>query len=156
MELCDVESARAKVQRTARGEQGQIVVGFTSSAPFHPFVPRVLRMFREENPRVSVVLEEGGTVDLVTALRGERLDAAFIRSLIPDGEGVSVHALLDEDMCAALPAGHRLARGKKSAPLELADLAHEPFVLYRRASGPGLNQSRDHPAHLRPRVFRGK
>ncbi len=136
--LGDVENARAKVQRTARGEQGQIVVGFTSSAPFHPFVPRVLRMFRDDNPRVSVVLEEGGTVDLVTGLRDERLDAAFIRSPISDSEGISIHPLFDEDMCAALPAAHRLARGKKSAPLELADLAIEPFVLYRRTSGPGL------------------
>ena len=136
--LGDVESALAKAKRTARGEQGRIVVGFTSSAPFHPFVPGALRAFRDSHPHVSMLLEEGGTADLVTALREERLDAAFIRSPVPEGEGIAVHALLSEPMCAALPSGHALARGKRGRPLRLADLAPEAFVLYRRASGPGL------------------
>ena len=38
-----LESAR----RTARGEEGQISVAFTSSIAFHPLVPRVIREFRE-------------------------------------------------------------------------------------------------------------
>jgi DNA-binding transcriptional LysR family regulator len=153
--LVDVDSALAKAQRTARGEQGRIVIGFTSSAPFHPFVPRVLRAFRDSNPRVSMVLEEGGTADLVAALRAGRLDAAFIRSAISDGEGVSVHALLKEEMCAALPVGHVLARGKRSTRLPLAKLEQEPFVLYRRASGPGLYDGivgACHAAGFAPRI----
>src|SRR3954468_12366238 len=38
-----LEAAR----RTARGEEGRISVGFTSSAAFHPLVLRVVRAFRE-------------------------------------------------------------------------------------------------------------
>ena len=136
--LGDVDGALAKVRRTARGEQGQIVVGFTSSAPFHPFVPRVIRLFRERFRHVSVTLEEGGTADLVAALRAERLDVAFIRSPVPDGDGIAVHAMLEEAMVAALPSAHALAATPTSI-LSLADLAAEPFVLYRRASGPGLH-----------------
>src|ERR1700704_7199773 len=41
-------------RRTARGEQGRICVGFTPSSPFHPFVPRVVRAFREAYPLVSL------------------------------------------------------------------------------------------------------
>jgi DNA-binding transcriptional LysR family regulator len=153
--LGDVETALARVQRTARGEQGRINIGFTSSAPFHPFVPGVLRTFRETHPLVSMVLEESGTGDLVTALRAERLDAAFIRSPIPDGDGVTVHALVEERMCAALPKGHRLSKGRGARPLALADLAPEPFVLYRRASGPGLHDAivgACHDAGFMPRI----
>jgi DNA-binding transcriptional LysR family regulator len=36
--LAHIDHAFATTKRTARGEQGQIAVGFTSSAPFHPFV----------------------------------------------------------------------------------------------------------------------
>ena len=43
--LAHVDHAFATTRRTARGEQGRIAVGFTSSAPFHPFVPRVIRAF---------------------------------------------------------------------------------------------------------------
>lgn len=136
--LGDVDTALARAQRTARGEQGRIVVGFTSSAPFHPFVPGVLRKFRSRYPQVSVVLEESGSGDLVAALRQERLDAAFLSSSIPDGSGVAVYQLLKERMIAAVPKAHRLAKGRRSQPISLNDLAAEPFVLYRRASGPGL------------------
>ena len=135
--LDEVEGALSRAQRTARGERGRLVVGFTSSAPFHPFVPRVIRLFRESHPEVSLVLEESSTGNLVAAVREERLDVAFIRSAIPKGEGLKVYPLLDERMFVALPRGHALARAR-TTPLKLTSLASEPLLLYRRASGPGL------------------
>lgn len=153
--LADVENALAKVQRTARGEQGRIVAGFTSSAPFHPFVPAVLRTFRESYPRVSVVLEENGTAELVSALTAERLDAAFIRSPVATGAGIAVYELLQERMLAALPGDHNLAADAAGEPIALAALADEPFILYRRASGPGLYDSivgACHKAGFMPRI----
>ena len=135
--LDEVEGALSRAQRTARGERGRLVVGFTSSAPFHPFVPRAIRLFRESHPEVSLVLEESSTGNLVAAVREERLDVAFIRSAIPKGEGLKVYPLLDERMFVALPRGHALARAR-TTPLKLTSLASEPLLLYRRASGPGL------------------
>ena len=61
-------------------------------------------------PDVSFVLEESSSGDLLGGLRDERLDIAFIRSGLVDPQGLTVHALLQEDMAAALPARHRLAR----------------------------------------------
>lgn len=143
--LADVEKTLAKVQRTARGEQGRIVVGFTSSAPFHPFIPSVLRAFREQYPLVSVLLEEDGTAELVARLVSEQLDVAFIRSPVQTGDGINVFDLLEERMLVALPIGHRLVpdddTGDPGAPLALADLSDDTFILYRRASGPGLYDS---------------
>src|SRR5436189_5758716 len=51
-----VEHARAATRRTARGEAGRIGLGFTSSASFHPLVPRAIRAFREAHPLVSLTL----------------------------------------------------------------------------------------------------
>ncbi len=102
--LADVEAALLRVRRTARGEQGRIAVGFTSSVPFHPFVPEALRDYRESHPLVSMPLEEGGTADLVAAIAAERLDVAFIRSPASDAEGIAVYELLNEPMVVALPA----------------------------------------------------
>jgi len=136
--LADVEAALLRVRRTARGEQGRIAVGFTSSVPFHPFVPEALRDYRESHPLVSMPLEEGGTADLVAAIAAERLDVAFIRSPASDAEGIAVYELLNEPMVVALPAAHRLGQRKRPARIRLAELADEPFVLFRRASGPGL------------------
>ena len=48
--LSQIDHAFATTKRTARGEQGQIAVGFTSSAPFHPFVPRIIRVVQGNFP----------------------------------------------------------------------------------------------------------
>src|SRR6266851_4903183 len=86
--LAQVEHARAATRRTARGEQGRIVVGFTSSAPFVPFVPQVIRAFRELYPRIALVLEETGTGEMVEALRHELIDATFVLYRRPVGPGL--------------------------------------------------------------------
>jgi DNA-binding transcriptional LysR family regulator len=134
--LSHIDHAFATTKRTARGEQGQVAVGFTSSAPFHPFVPRVIRAYREAFPRVSLTLEEGGTTELIDDLRHERIDAAFIRTAIANQEGLVVGTLLREAMVLAVPSGHILARRKGALPLKA--LAAETFIFYRRRNGPGL------------------
>jgi DNA-binding transcriptional LysR family regulator len=137
--LSQVDRALASTRRTARGEQGRVAVGFTSSAPFHPFVPRVIRTFRELSPLVSLVLEESGSGELVQALHSEEIDAAFIRSPIADLVGLEVTPLLEEEMLAALPTGHEHATSNNDPDrLPLASLAKETFVLYKRPGGPGL------------------
>nr|WP_298721680.1 LysR family transcriptional regulator [uncultured Steroidobacter sp.] len=139
--LDQVDRAVATTRRTARGEEGRVVVGFTSSAPFHPFVPRVLRAFREAAPLVSLVLEESGSSELVQGLHNEQIDAAFIRSPVADVVGLTVRPLLEEKMLVALPTGHIFARRSsfsRSVLLPLSELAKETFVLYKRPGGPGL------------------
>jgi len=139
--LDQVERALAATRRTARGEQGRVAVGFTSSAPFHPFVPRVIRSFREMSPLVTLVLEESGSSELVQALHSEEIDAAFIRSPVADVVDLVVRPILEEEMLVALPAAHSLASlpdGGAGSALPLAALANETFILYKRPGGPGL------------------
>ena len=104
--LAQAEHAKIRARRTARGEVGRIAVGFTTSAPFHPLVARAICEFRTKRPDVSFVLEESSSGDMVSGLRDGRLDVAFIRSGLIDPEGITVHALLQEDTAAAFPARH--------------------------------------------------
>src|SRR5665213_1632100 len=137
--LAHIDHALATTRRTARGEQGRITVGFTSSAPFHPFVPRVIRAFRENFPLIALTLEESGTTELIEDLRHERVDAAFIRTPVTDPLGLTVNPLLEEAMLVALPSAHPLASDDADgSALHLAGLAAETFIVYRRRSGPGL------------------
>ena len=136
--LDPVEHAASAARRAARGEAGRIGLGFTSSASFHPLVPRVIRAFREAHPLVALSLDEGGTAELADGLCAERIDAAFVRSPIGPAAGLTVHSVLEEEMVAALPSGHRLAGVAAAARMPLADLAGETFILYRRPLGPGL------------------
>lgn len=135
--LAQVDGVADVVRRAARGERGRLAIGFTSSAALHPFVPQVLRLFRETFVGVSVVLEEAGTGELLDALVHEKLDAAFIRSPLSGTQLLQDEPILVEPMLLALPTAHPLAMDART-PLPLAALATESFVLYRRRVGLGL------------------
>lgn len=134
--LARAERLSEAVQRAARGEQGHIAIGFTSSAALHPFVPNLLRRYRDILPGITTQLEEAGSGELMEALLEQRLDAAFVRSPASGIPGLSVEPVLSEPMIVALPLGHRLAQ-ETQQPLPLAELAHEAFILYRRPAGQG-------------------
>lgn len=134
--LGQVEQAVESCRRIDRGESGRLVVGFTGSAAFHPFVLAAIRTFGETVPDVALALEEGGSLELTEALATGRLDAAFLRATVGRKPGLAVEALMEEPMLAAVPAQHRLAAA--GGPIRLTDLSDETFILYRRPSGPGL------------------
>jgi len=150
--LAQLDHAVATAKRTARGEQGRIAVGFTSSAPFNPFVPRVIRVYREAFPLVALTLEEGGTTELIEGLRNERIDAAFIRTPIADREGLVVQILLEEPMVLALPRGNVLARKKGAIAgggrrRNIRDLSPAQRSRAARRNCLGLQCCRFQPAH---------
>lgn len=133
--LAQADQVADAARRAARGEQGRLAVGYTSSAAFHPFVPRQIRAFGEASPGVRFTLEEDSTSTLVQALKDERLDAAFVRTPSAEAMGLRLDPLLEEAMLAAVPSGHALAA---AGAVPLSALAGETFVLYRRPAGAGL------------------
>jgi DNA-binding transcriptional LysR family regulator len=132
--LADFDDAFEIARRTARGEQGRIRVGVTPTGPFHPFVPRVIRAFRQATPQVSLTLEERLSADIVESLHNGRIDVAFVWT--PPADGLVVMRLLDDELVVVLPRGHRLAKRASSIPISA--LAHETFIIYGRRDGFGL------------------
>src|SRR5262245_52299466 len=141
--LSQFDYAFETTRRTARGEQGRISVGYSSSLAFLPLVPRVVREFREAFARVSVTLTEAFPGDVVYQVQNDQIDVAFIRKPVPDPEGIVIDPLLEEPMVVALPSGHMLARKKNGgdAALPLKALAGESFILFGRPHGALTTQS---------------
>jgi DNA-binding transcriptional LysR family regulator len=143
--IADVDLAIEAARRTARGEEGGLAIGFTTSAAFHPFVSLAVRTLRQSLPSVTLKLDEGSTAELIAALKGHRIDAAFVRSPIGNADGIVVERLLEEEMVVAVPSQHPLFGGTggddgadKPRRIALGALADETFILYRRPTGPGL------------------
>lgn len=137
--LAEVDTAIDVARRVGRGEAGRLAIGFTGSAAFHPLVSATIGELRRNVPGLRLSLDEANSSDLVEAVRAGTLDAAFVRIPVPIGEGLTVLHLLDEQMAVALPDDHPLLpRWPVEQPLPLSDLSGEEFILYRRASGPGL------------------
>lgn len=136
--LANVDAALSRVKRTARGEQGRLAVGFTSSAPHNPLVPGVIRAYQDEFPDVSLTLTEDGTGALAAAVLNETIDVAFVRSNMSDQPDLRILKILEERMVVALPENHALAKKSPGKPLSLSAFSREGFILYRRQAGPGL------------------
>lgn len=130
-------AARAgeNARRAARGELGSLQIGFTISASFHPFVPKVILRFREIHPGVTLTLREGNSSELLNMVRNGHLDLAIVRPPARFHEHLEIEALFDEDMLIVLSASHRLS---EHTSLSLTEIAHEDFVLYARQTGPGV------------------
>jgi len=155
--LAQVDYTFETTRRTARGEQGRICVGYSSTAAFHPLVPRVIREFRGAFPLVTVTLVESYPTDLIERIGDEKIDVAFIRRLEPNTEGIEINSLLEEQMVIALPTGHALAQGDDHVALSLKDLAGETFVLFGDTKGTLSMQSNAfvaacHVAGFSPRI----
>lgn len=135
------QAAVQTAQRAARGEVGELTLGFTESASFNSVVTELIRQYRQQYPDVEMTLSQGDSESLVAQLREGTIDAAFVRPPFALDGGLAFPQLAftqlaEEPLVVALPLGHALARRKRLAP---KDLTQERFILYSRKSGYGLS-----------------
>jgi DNA-binding transcriptional LysR family regulator len=136
--LQDMEAMKQRMARVASGQAGTLVVGFTSSAAAHRFMPEALRAFRRAHPEVDLQLREDNAAALTDALAAGRLQCGLLRVPVARPDGLLFETLLREPVLVAMPSDHRLARGKGARPLPLARLCEEGLILVRRPGAPGL------------------
>ncbi|KQR99499.1 hypothetical protein ASG12_01345 [Williamsia sp. Leaf354] len=87
-------------------------------------VPRVVRDFHRQHPRVSLDLMQGSGEDLLDALRGNRIDLTLLTPppAAPEIESITVQY---QYLRLLVPRGHRLADQRR---VRLAEVRDEPFV----------------------------
>ncbi|CAG2134030.1 LysR family transcriptional regulator [Cupriavidus plantarum] len=139
-----IERMRTRMQRMARGDEGALAIGFTSSAAAHKLTPEVLRACRRQFPRVTLSLSERNAAEAIEQLADGKLSAAFVRAPVQFPDGVQFDLLLEEELVIALPLDHPLLRKRNAAgaaattPVSLRELANDPFILVRRPGAPGM------------------
>ncbi len=136
--LKEVETAKAGVQRRARGETGQIEIGSSGGTYFHPLVPAIIREYRADYPDIVLFPQASGTALLTAQLRAGLIDIAFVRLPIGDDDDFAIEPLVDEPTVMVVPTGHPLA-GSTAVPLRA--FAKDVFVLYPREINPDVYDS---------------
>ncbi|WP_342653498.1 LysR substrate-binding domain-containing protein [Pseudomonas sp. F3-2] len=140
--LARVKEGSLKASRAAHGIEGQLCIGFTSSAAAHPLTPQIIRAFRERFPGVAVSLKEGSAQQLTEAAIDGGVDVGILRAPVGGHQSIEFHRLLNEEMLLTLPVGHRLladhAAQDPMPVIALTSLADEPFILVRRPGAPGM------------------
>ncbi|KAM3109786.1 LysR family transcriptional regulator [Phormidesmis sp. 146-33] len=131
--LAQEERAIELTKRTARGEVGQLTIGFTSTATYTVF-PELLGRFRDRFPQVELNLQALSTEAQVAALNERKIDLAFLHPPI-DERGLKLHPILEEQFLVVLPKKHPLLGYTK---IPAAALANEAFIIHPRQEGPAL------------------
>jgi DNA-binding transcriptional LysR family regulator len=134
-----LERAEQVGRLAARGELGQIEVGYVTSAAMNRTLPSLLREYRRSHPAVQLRLTAMETPRQLDALAEGRLDTALIRPRPSYAAGVAAHVIHREALCVALAADHPLAR---SHTLHAADLGNEAFIV------PKVTESSGFGSHL--------
>ena len=118
-----------KVRALARGEFGELQVGFVAPLDLH-ILPRALAEFQTTTPGVKVALHDLGSDDLCQELRNGRLQLAVMMQ--PSEEfttGIEFEEIGRYPFFVAMAPGHSLTR-MKAIPLET--LAKQPLVVLDR------------------------
>ena len=127
--LAHLDRAIETTRRAARGEQGTLCVGVAPTAPFNAIVPLAIRSFREAFPRVSLILAEGLSHEIVAQFNSDQMDVAFVRARQIHADGVVVTRLQEEPLVVALPSRHPMATNDRSQAVPLKRLASDPFIM---------------------------
>ncbi len=133
--LARAQALPAYGRASADGEVGRLRLAFVSTVGFD-LLPRWVRTFREQYPRVDLeLIEATGDVQLQAFERGE-IDAGFM--LHSPGfapPGLAAQRIVDEKLLLAIPAERELAQKKD---LGLKDVLSHPLVIFPRRIVPSL------------------
>jgi DNA-binding transcriptional LysR family regulator len=128
--MMQVGQAKERSQRVARGEIGQVRIGFTILS-LHSVLPPILQSLRQSYLEVQITLHEMTTQAQLEALRTEQIDVGFLHPPVPNANLELVN-LKTETMWVVLSNQHPLAQRQR---LTLRSLCHSPLIIHPRHEG---------------------
>lgn len=150
--LLRAEQAVQAVRAMAKGERGQIRVGYAPSLTVE-LLPKALKLFEQECPGVRVSLHDLSTEECTQRLKARKLDVALIVKPLDSAlRGLSFEKLVELPLCVAVSSSHPLAQKKA---LSIAQFRNERLLAYNREEYPeyleGLHEVFK-PHHYQPDI----
>ncbi|MFC6878332.1 MULTISPECIES: LysR family transcriptional regulator [Actinomadura] len=127
--LADVDTARLEVQELAGLRRGRVRLGATPSL-CAGLLGDVLRRFHDAYPGIRLLVEEGGSRDLVRDLVRGSLDLALVILPLHGDPPLDTTPILREHLVVASPAGTP-GRVPRRSHLRIEDLRNRPLVMFR-------------------------
>ena len=123
--LQELDSVEKEVRLLASGGQGILRISTQCNTCYH-WLPRLIRMFHRQYPRVEVEINVDATPDPLGALWRGELDLALLYSA-PSTKHLLTYPLFEDELMAILPPQHPLA-GRKFLAAE--DFLEENLIVY--------------------------
>ncbi|SEF25837.1 DNA-binding transcriptional regulator, LysR family [Variovorax sp. NFACC28] len=124
--LAELEATTRVLTSLEAGRSGRLRLGLTQQVP-QQLMSAALTHLLDRSPRISVMVREGTTDELVAGLVARELDCAIGRSYDGDASGLVQEAIHEQEPCLVVGAKNvkRLSRG----PLDWARLAQLDWIL---------------------------
>lgn len=127
--LTDVETAKLEVQELATLRRGRLRLGATPSLCVG-LLANALKRFHADYPGIQLVVEEGGSRDLVRDLIRGALDVALVIAPLANDTPLVTIPLLRENLVVVRSTGDSTLPNR--SPLRITDLRDQPLVMFRR------------------------
>lgn len=132
------EESMRRVRRTAKGEEGELRLGYIGP-PTRMFLARLLKEYARRFPRVTVILEERTPERVWEMVSKGRLSLGLTRPVLAhEALGLQTLLLKEEKLCAAVPRDHPWAN---LASLPWKKLAGKPLIILARREGAGSHDA---------------
>lgn len=129
--LADADTARHEVQELVQLRGGRVRLGATPSL-CTGLLPDVLRAFHDRYPGIRLLIEEGGSHDLVRELARGALDLALVVLPLPTpSPALTTVELLREDLVVVSSPEAPAPGGPGRRTVRIADLEGERLVMFR-------------------------
>jgi DNA-binding transcriptional LysR family regulator len=133
--LADLDAARLRAQRIARGEVARLRLGYSHIALWSGELSRMLHEFASRHSQLELTLTPLDPVQQWAALRDRHVDAGLMHFPPTNLDGAKSLPVASDHVVLALPATHPLAR---QPSVSLSDIGDEPFVWMPREVDPGF------------------
>jgi len=141
--LAQVDAAVEAARRAASPAKQVFALGFLTGQEM-TWLPRAMRVLRDELPNIDVTISSGYSPDLADAVARGKLDLAFVRK--EPGLDLDYHVVHREKLVVLMPSDHRLTSKTAISPSDLrsetfvmasnkARVLHDVVVKYLRESG---------------------
>lgn len=131
--LANAEEIKAMTKRIGSFER-KLNIGFVGSL-LYGLLPRVIYLFRQQQPHLKIELIEQGTSEQLQSLKEGKIDVGFGRLRISDPEVRRV-LLCEERLVIAVHSSHPLAQ---SEGVYLSDIVDEPMFFYPNTPQPNFS-----------------
>lgn len=135
--LDQADAAFAAARKAARGETGQVSIGYVASVAYTAAFTDLIGAFRTAYPDVELLLTEMEMLRQIERIGEGSLDVGFIRPPAPIPSGIGITALLGEPLVALLPMRHPFATRDE---VLLGGLSDETFIVPNQAADVGFHR----------------
>ncbi|WNG94427.1 LysR family transcriptional regulator [Mycobacterium sp. ITM-2016-00318] len=128
--IAEMRSARERIAALRDPDTGRVRLAFLHSLASW-YVPEQLRRFRQSAPAIGFDLVQGSAHEITQRVLDGQVDIA-VTAPRPEGSDFGWRRLYVDELCLAVPHGHRLAARTR---VRLSAVAGEPFIALAEQAG---------------------